>query len=388
MVASRRRTLLLQSEGYCGMTTPMGQQADDTLKQQRSGVLALTPHAPDPSLGDWMTTRLKSVRGMLLLLVSVAAAVYNAYVALRFSRFTPSERLLLLYGTQAAVILLIVALIAFGPKPRVFRDKNPRGSAAIEQFWKWWPGLWVTWLFLYGALTTAGVLGIDPSQPRALVVFHFVNNCATLMLLMCYHVLAEPTFPDERFPVEGDFPRIEPSATGINPDLPTGPAQVSSDRAHLVFWGCLFVIATLAELAIALSPPTGPLKLSADGVKDTLLVFGIAYGVLAAIATALLVGQLDSTLLGVPKYAIILLFLYAGIQPTYDVVLSSSRGASPILTAASGVIVTVALLGKLCLFATVQWLALTNRLFYFMVQHFTMYRRVGFHRGAFIRERL
>jgi hypothetical protein len=52
-------------------------------------------------------------------------------------------------------------------------------------------------------------------------------------------------------------------------------------------------------------------------------MFGISYGILATTATALVVGRLDSNLLGVPTLAVAFLFLYAGIQPSFDFVLES-----------------------------------------------------------------
>jgi hypothetical protein len=111
---------------------------------------------------------------------------------------------------------------------------------------------------------------------------------------------------------------------------------------------------------------------------EVLLVYGIGYGIIGATATALVVGKLDDHLFGVPMAIIVLLFIYAGIQPSFDIVLAPQTTA--LLLAAREVIVVIALISKVVLFATIQWLSMTDRLLYYMVESYSLYTGVDAHR--------
>jgi hypothetical protein len=337
------------------------------------------------SFPQWLFREAKRVRVALVVAIAGASAVFNFIIALEINQANWDERAWMISATQAFVILLLLAVLAFGPRPRYF-DGKPRGSGALQQFWNWWPLLWVSWLILYVAWTFAGWAHYPLKQPLARVGFHFLNNLPTLMLLMCYHILATPTLPDE-LAAEGDIlatsPEGEAPATKKHDE---NRRRLGTDMAKFTFWASLFLVATLLELAIALSPSRVAEPNPGLRVDEVLAVFGLVYGIAAATATALFVGQLDSTLLGVPRFAIVVLFVYASIQPLFDIILGAEAQELYALTLASALMIALALVGKVLLFAIIYWAALTDRMFYFLVQNYTLYTRVAEHRDDFLRK--
>ena len=106
---------------------------------------------------------------------------------------------------------------------------------------------------------------------------------------------------------------------------------------------------------------------------------------MAATATALVVGRLDSTLLGVPQWAIITLYIYAAIQPTFDILIGGKAiNKNSVIPIAKVLLVYVALISKVLFFAIIHWLAKTGRLLYFMVQSYTLYEKAKMKRLKFI----
>lgn len=342
------------------------------------------------SFVQWLTQEAKRARVALVVLIASASAVFNFVVALEINQATWDERAWMISATQALVILLLLAVLAFGPRPRYVGGK-PRGSGALQQFWNWWPLLWVSWLVLYVAWTFAGWTHYKLDEPLARVAFHFLNNLPTLMILMCYHILATPTLPDD-LAAEGDILATSSQATANEASTTKKHDQnrirLGTDIAKFTFWASLFLVATLVELAIALSPARVAEINPGLRVDEVLAVFGLVYGIAAATATALFVGQLDSTLLGVPRFAIVVLFVYASIQPLFDIILGAEAQELYALTLASALMIALALVGKVLLFAVIYWTVLTDRMFYFLVQNYTVYTRVAEHREDFLQREI
>jgi hypothetical protein len=220
---------------------------------------------------------------------------------------------------------------------------------------------------------------IEDGRRVALVLFglHLVNNAATLILLMLFHVLARPSVRE----TTGMTPAREQSSESA-PDSPPaagevrigfGTSELDNTEAKFTFWIAFLVVTfSAAELALVLS----------SGDPATLSqVFGVGYGITAATATALVVGRLDSTLLGVPTAALIVLFVYAAIQPTFELLLEPNKPNTK--TIAAAVIAVVALVSKIVLFAVTRWLLKTNRLLYYMVRAYRNFEKADEDRKEF-----
>jgi hypothetical protein len=224
------------------------------------------------------------------------------------------------------------------------------------------------------SLTQAPSVALSHAPTLKLVIvfgLNQLNNVATLILLMLFHHLARPTLPTGQFPPEGDIFQEEQSP----PDaLLNTTEKIKPGEAKFWFWIAIFVIAGMAELALIFS----------KHAESVLLVFSICYGVAGATATALVVGRLDDQLLGVPLFVIVFLFIYAGIQPSFDFLVVKTPPDNNLLLAAREVIVVIALVSKIVLFATMQWLSTTGRFFYYMVQNYSLYYGVDSHRQNFL----
>jgi hypothetical protein len=396
------------------------------------------------------------LKSIVFLLVNIIGTGYSLFIALNLIKLENNQHLLVLYGTQTVIILIISTILAFGQTP-ARSNQFERGSRAVEQFWKLWSPLWFTWLLLYAGLTSwqiyrFGHEAIPPNVEHLVLFFlHQLNNGSTLIILMLFHILAQPSISESEYPVEGDiFEQDQPRE-----NLPEfKPERIENHGAKLWFWVAFFFVAGVAELGLVLSMK------NADSISQ---VFGIGYGIMAATATALVIGRLDSNLLGVPTLAIVFLFLYAGIQPTFDFLLVSDRtllsnGAreillkrnghllsekaknllqqskddltedeqkklneskiillsenemqeildpkiqlltkderknildskgDPLIKSAQEVIVVIALISKILLFAVIHWISIgTNRLLYYMVQCYTILKRVDNNRRNLFR---
>jgi hypothetical protein len=334
----------------------------------------------DQTFLTWIKTRVQSLKGVAFLVVSVFSAGFNLFVALSRGMLNRGVHMPILYGTQAAITVIVLTIIAFGQPPKPFLSVYKRGSRAVRQFWKWWPLLWVAWLLLYVGLTITelyankvGTSDLATSNPIIVFGLHQLNNLATLILLMLFHILARPSVSEKEYPVEGDiFVHEQTSDTKANFET----ESIDADNAKFWFWVALFIVAAMFELMF--------IQVSGNA-KEILFIYGISYGVIGATATALVVGKLDDHLLGVPTPVVVLLFLYAGIQPSFDFVLKPMADSLKVL-ATREVIIAIALISKIVLFATIQWLSMTDRLLYYMVQSYSLYKGVGTHRQNFLQK--
>jgi hypothetical protein len=324
---------------------------------------------------DWTKAKVRSLKGGAFFGFTALSAAFNFFVALDIGSLPRYLHMPILYGSQAAVILIISATIAFGRKPLLF-SKYKRGSQVVQQFWNWWPRLWFGWFLLYVGLTVweiysaSGAALSGTSKHLIILGLHQLNNMTTLVLLMLFHILAEPSVPDKEYPPEGDIFAYEHKSHGPGD---SSTESIRTDGAKFMFWVALFIAAGIAEAGLVLI---------GKNVDSLLLIFGIGYGVLAATAIALVVGQLDNHLLGINTVTIVFLFLYSGIQPSFDFVLEARSDI--LILAAREVIVVIALVSKVILFTSIQWLSMTDRLLYYMVQNYSLYKGVDAHRQKFL----
>jgi hypothetical protein len=189
---------------------------------------------------------------------------------------------------------------------------------------------------------------------------------------MLFHLLAEPSISEELYPAEGDI--FQQNQKPIDSSV-TWLEKTPDEHGRFMFWIATFIALAIAEVGLVF------IGKNADSL---LLIFAVVYGILAASATALLVGQLTNRLLGVPTPVLVILFIYAGIQPSFDFILN--KGTDIILVIAGEVIVVAALACKVVLFSAIQWLGMTNRLLYFMVENYSLYKRVDEHRNSFFQK--
>lgn len=328
----------------------------------------------------WSLEQVLHIKGAIFTLVSAAGLIYSFVVSFQLHKLPIEQHFPILYGIQTILILFILTIIAFTKPPRRYK-KYLRGSAVLQQFWNWWSPLWAMWLFLYTGLTIwflthamlpdLNVINSDEIK----FTLHQLNNLSTLILLMLFHILSEPSV-FENGDVEGDiFPKEQTQID--NED------RLENNRAKFIFWVTLFALTAVIEFWLIKTNPEA---------KTILRIFAIGYGVIAAIGIALIVGRLDSNLLGVPKWAITLLLLYVGIQPALEFVLDSSsyNGVEKeqqkiIIQISQEVIMTIALVCKILLFAVIHWLILTNRMLYFFVQSYSLIKRVDKNRIEFFK---
>jgi hypothetical protein len=344
----------------------------------------------DISFHDWILSYLKKFPSAFISIAFAILAVFSLVFPYIHYKIKGGPQILILYGTQLIFIFIITGIIFLGPKPKL-HQKYQRGSKAVMQFWKWWPYLWVTWALLYSLLTYHSLLTYlsFPSQNQSQVflgisieVFeHIVNNFSSFILIMFFYLFAEPSLAELKYPSEGNIFPDTAIATIRTPNDQIGTRKLEEgggiETTKLMFWIILLIVATMIEIYLVEFVP----GYQESDRKEIIEIFGRFYGILAATATALVVGQLDSKLFGVPKWALIFLFIYAAIQPTFDFLIKGENGSDGIGTSiAKGVIIFVALVGKVLLFTIIHWLAMTGRLLYFMVQNYTFHKKVDYNR--------
>jgi hypothetical protein len=385
------------------------------------------------TFSEWISETYQSFGGKLVLITSFITTGFNLFVSLYQSEPFQYANLLILHITQLATILLIIVILAVSKVPEE-NSEYPRGSDAVKQFWKWWTGLWFGWFLLYAGLTSVEVyklfsLAIDESWLQKLHVgLQQLNNISTLILLMLFYVLAKPS-------LSGRDPKPEryifPDYKKSDENKKTKP----NEFAIFILLISVFVALGVAEFMLV------SINDKEYGI-DVSKVFGIIYGILAATAISLVVGRLDSNLLGVSSLIVAFLMTYAAIQPSFDFIISTEKprmtevamdvvkktnpcvetplndtelsqikskynllihtakkrkdiqdkttnlkckipptlssefstlyNSYLLIKSTQEVLIVIALICKIMLFAVVQWLAMTDRLLYYMVQAYSI----------------
>jgi hypothetical protein len=364
--------------------------SDDTIPtgQHNNGAVQKQESRKYPPLGQWIKEQIHSFRGVAFVALTLLSTGWNLLAPSKIWNWEPKSYLPTLYAVQGGIILVIFAIIAFGKSPALYPEKYPRGSRAVEQFWKWWPSLWLAWFFLYVCLTLDSIYEnkSNSSIPHneIKIVLHTFNNCATLVLLMLYHLLAEPSISDRYAPegrAFGDRKRNipEPERQPVQP-----LDSVNTSGAKFLFWAGLVIAATVVDAILLVQPDK-------NNWSEQYYVFSLAFGILAAVATTLVVGQLDSNLFGIPPLIVGGFFLFAAIQPSFEFIINSKNSIWPVNIETSELfritrvtIITIAMLSKVLLFVVFHWLVTTNGLLFYMVEKYTIYQRVTGERELFI----
>jgi F0F1-type ATP synthase membrane subunit c/vacuolar-type H+-ATPase subunit K len=310
----------------------------------------------DISLWKWVSKYFKKKKIASISISGVILAVFNLVLPF-LSKIEKNIMLPLLYGIQVLFIIFFVGIIAFGPKPKIDKVNYYRGSIAVMQFWDWWPILWSAWALLYLLLT---VTSIPPRINNNNFNLDIINNIATLILLMLFHIL------------------VDPSVTVEN----QGDSHNSNDNgghriAKLMFWILLFIVLTFVEIPFVIGH-------KAETVQR-ISIFSKLYGILAGTATALVVGRLDSKLLGIPKAVIIVLFIYAAQQPAFDFIIGGDqKNPNAVENLFKTFLIAFALVSKIVFFVVIQWLAMEGRLLFFMDKSYEIHNNVKNDRKEFL----
>lgn len=210
---------------------------------------------------------------------------------------------------------------------------------ALDQFELGWSAIWYSWLFLYFCFLINIIILNKAITPIFVVSQNFANNLATVMFAFCYLILTRPTLT-----INYKSGNITPNWIFLRILIPI-----------LLFFAGI-------EIYVRYTPEIKDFLSNISIIKlDLIEIIG---GLFAGTVTALFVGRLDSSFFQSPKPVIILLYLYAALQPLYTVL-----GKDQIYTLA---LFALALLFKLVLFLLVAWIQRSGQiLFYFIrMRHF------------------
>lgn len=240
-----------------------------------------------PTFGAWLW-RL----GNLSLWIGLVGALLTAdflYQSLKTGSISPAVQI-----THFAVILILLTQLPRLRTTAAALDDEPVGHRiafqAAGDFRRYWGAVWIFWLFLYLALSVTAALGLLPTADTdpgtatrwSVVVLNLFQNGATVLLLLCYEVVARPT-------IEEDLTRRRL--------LPTEA------------WLAFALLVSLLEAGTVLF-----------GIPwSTQQWFGWLSGFAQGTALALLVGRMDSKYVEPPTVVIALLYLYAAIQGAWPV---------------------------------------------------------------------
>jgi len=278
------------------------------------------------------------------------------------------------YLFHLLIILLIFIFIVSDKKPVVLDIRNSsldfkehrekieyslnRASDAIKQFFDYWPYVWVFWFLLYISLTTYHLF-VDSQSIQSIkvsreslwffsTIFNGFNNATALIFFMLYYELSERTVNESK-----------------------------SQEVRMILF--LFLV-LIGFTEIVTSWPNRNNIESLDAIS---LGFSIFSGVITGVATTLLTTRFASRIFGVPPLAIVVLILYAIIQPFFPL-LSHTTSLTEIIV--GNLAVNIAIYGKATLVVAVHWMRSTQRLKYYMVRGLQMIEEEGIARSMFVNE--
>lgn len=219
--------------------------------------------------------------------------------------------------------------------------------AVLDQFRNHWMAIWIFWLCLYFVLAILYIPGSKPVFMLSLLdlASTFFNNCATLVFLFCYFILSQPTI-----------------------------LRTQSGQAKSVIewhrWLAVLLVFTAVEVvfvALAFNAIPNNFNLTPEYVSSS---FNWVSGIGSATVMALFVGRLDSKFLECPTWVLVMLYMYAAIQPLFALLGEQHRWWTIIL-------INAALILKGLLYLYLTWLFQTGRLLFYLVRIRRLYDRVG-----------
>lgn len=193
-------------------------------------------------------------------------------------------------------------------------------NIVIRQFSAWWFWCWIAWLVLYSVLS----VGTIPDCWK-----NFANNISSLMFIFMFMTLT-----------------------------------VSTSRLGFVYWvrlGIPVVIIFIIEWLIA------------EPNINISIWFSLFSGVIAGLSMAAFFGSINSKFINVPLWLILVLHIYAAIQPFYVFFSAhfSDLFQEKYYYYVQNIMVVVsftAFLCKILLFLVVTWILQTGRLAFFVIE--------------------
>lgn len=215
------------------------------------------------------------------------------------------------------------------------------GTHSINTYFiRYWTGIWVSWFVLYSFLLIIETSGLNWHGEKFFLplVCDIVNNVGSYFILLCFLTL---TYPTDRS---------------------------NSENFHWQKnrWGIFLLIITIIELAVKLAFYFKAFDKSGYPAVSVYLdsansMFTIFSGVLAGTSMALFIGRIDSKYIHNRIIILVVLYLYAAIQPLYSEVWPDKFPAVKLA------VLYVALLGKAVLFVFVSSLFRNNRLLFYFI---------------------
>jgi transcriptional regulator with XRE-family HTH domain len=255
------------------------------------------------------------------------------------------------HGAQFGVIFLLLTMLPrYWLAPELDQSASHRlkvAAKAAQDFRRYWGAVWVCWLFLYFTLTMTTAWGFFPDHLPlpvgwarwAFVLLNFLQNSATVLLFLCYEVVARPT-------IEDDLSR----------------KQVLPTEA----WFAVVAVAVLTEAVVV-----------GRGLPWELQQwFGWLSGFGQGTALALLVGRLDSKYVNPSAITIGLFYLYAVIQGAWPVF----RNHYELML----ILTFVALVLKCLLFLFLSWMFESNLILFYLARMRTLDLDVRSDRSDFL----
>jgi hypothetical protein len=311
-------------------------------------------HSDLESFGGWfthLTGRFKAVYGIVLAIPGMAALVGFAMkeLGLRIVNLDVTATLAFMIFFQSIAIVILYWRIPDPPIREHVREVEvaqnlpsyDRALGASDRFAQSWRRAWLWWSVLYlvmGCIVVAAIYNktdINEALRAWSPLLNFIDNVETIFIFLCFHELSFSTHENK------------------------GSNIVSGLTVVL-----LFVLA--ANFGALHFPPIAWLG----------KLLGLISGFGAGLALALLVGRLESKLVGSPLYVIVPLYLYAAIQGSF-VFLPDDLVLMLLLT-------SVAFIFKVVLFLFLAWFIDSGVVIFYLHEIRHIYETIPQKRNKFV----
>ncbi|MBD0370013.1 MAG: hypothetical protein ICV60_04210 [Pyrinomonadaceae bacterium] len=334
-----------------------------------------------PSFGRWLLElgrSIKTVPAATMLLTPVGTAIYGAVSKTSYLS-DPKYLLPITSGAQCLFILFFVFLSRF-TKVRGFSEQESdardykrltalEGCAscaniapenlgrvrdiavrAMRHYRNYWMILWLSWLLLYAVFTFMHIVEDEKIRIPLKVFATFVNNGAALSFLYCYLTLSRP------------------ASLGIRSDKGEG-------QADWFVWVAILVMLTIFEATLVTLAMAGKLpawfgifarefankELNEGIAKGISSAFGWISGICSAVVMCFYTRRLASRFMDCPTWVIVLLYVYAALQPGFGVIGPDNPWETVVL-------LNFALVLKTLLFFYMMWVFRYGWLLYYFSQ--------------------
>jgi hypothetical protein len=207
----------------------------------------------------------------------------------------------------------------------------------MRHYRNYWMILWLCWLLLYAVLTFMHLIDDEKLRVALKVAATFVNNSAALAMLYCYLTLSRP------------------ETLGVRNEKGEG-------QADWFVWVAILVMLTMVEAALVMLAMAGKLPVwFATRPQAISNVFGWISGIGSTVVMFFYTRRLASRFMDCPTWVIVLLCVYAALQPGFGVIGHDNPGETVVL-------LNFALLLKTMLFLYMTWVFKYGWLLYYFSQ--------------------